>query len=235
MFERLQHILNTAQTHWSADPAARGAAKMTAGAILVVEGVFGAIRGGRKGGGGLLGGILGVGAGAMFMWLGSWMTPGYEDAVLVEGRIVDVREGESDGRAAYSAVFKYQANGADYEFVSSMSSSSRPTIGEVVQIAYSAQEPRNAYRADGIDGNFHLIFLGVGALIALLASLNLLVSLGLLAFGTWVFLQGRRDRRAAGVSQGFFTDLLALAGQARSGEVRIEDTAVGIAGPMQGR
>ena len=234
MFDRVQHFFNTIQTNWSTDPAARGAAKMTAGAILAAEGLFGAIRSGRKGGGGLFGGIIGVGVGGVFMVLGQWMAPGYDDQVMVEGRITDVREGVNEGRAAYSAVYSYTVNGKSYEFTSSLSSSSRPTIGEPAQIAYSAREPRNAYRADGIDGNFHKIFFGAGALIALLAFFSVLTSLALLGFGIWLFLQGRKDRLSAGASQGFFADLFALAGKARNGEVKIEETAAGIPGASQG-
>jgi hypothetical protein len=234
MFDRLQHFFNTVQTNWSTDPGARGAAKMTAGAILAAEGLFGAIRSGRKGNGGLLGGIIGIGVGAVFMTLGHWMAPGYDDEILIEGRIIDVRAGESDGRAVYSAVYTYAVGATQYEFISSMSSSSRPTIGESVQIAYSAREPRNAYRADGIDGNFHNIFFGAGALIALLASFSAVTSVLLLAFGVWLFLQGRKERRAAGVSPGFLADLLALARKARAGAVNIEATAAGIPGASQG-
>lgn len=49
--KRIRHFLNTIQTSWSEDPAARGAAKMTAGAILVGEGLFGVARRVVSGGG----------------------------------------------------------------------------------------------------------------------------------------------------------------------------------------
>jgi hypothetical protein len=235
MLERLQHFANTLKTNWSSDPAARGAAKMMAGAVLAAEGLFGVIRGsGKKGSGGLLGGLAGVLFGAVFMAVGHWMAPGYDDQRIVDGRIADVREQRSDGRTMYAGVYVYTVDGKDYEFVSSVTSSSRPTIGEPVRIAYSAREPRNAYRADGLDGNFHRIFFGLGVLVAVLSFFSVLVSLALIGFGVWLFLQGREDRRAAGAAQGFLADLLALAGKARAGEIRIEDTAAGTAGPSQG-
>jgi hypothetical protein len=235
MFDRLKHLFNTLSTQWSTDPAARGAAKMAAGAILVVEGLFGTIRsGGGRGSGGLVGGLVGVVVGVVFMGLGQWMTPGFEDGTLVEGRIVDVREGFSDGRASYSAVFAYSVDGQEYQFTSSSSSGSRPVLGEIVQIVHSAAEPRNAYRADGIDGNMHRIFFGMGGIVAVLAFFSLIVSLGLLGIGIWLFRTGRAERRSAGVSQGFMADLLSLAGRARSGEIKIHETAAGIAGASQG-
>lgn len=234
MLDRLRHLFNTVQTNWSADPAARGAAKMTAGAVLAAEGLFGAIRSGGKGNGGLLGGMIGVGLGAVFVVLGYWMTPGYDDEIRIDGQVIDVRVGENEGRAVYSPVYAYTVDGTDYEFISSVSSSSRPTIGESVQIAYSAREPRNAYRADGIDGNFHNIFLGVGALIVVLAFGSLVTSVVLLGFGAWLFLEGRKDRASAGASRGFLADLSALARKARAGEVDIEATAAGVRGASQG-
>ncbi|MGA0840785.1 MAG: DUF3592 domain-containing protein [Pseudomonadales bacterium] len=235
VLERLHHFINALQTHWSTDPGARGAAKMTAGAILAAEGLFGAIRSGRNGKGGLLGGVIGIGFGAVFMILGQWMAPGYDDEVLVEGRIIDVRSGESEGGAVYSPVYSYAVDGTQHEFISSIRSSSRPTIGESVTIAYSAREPRNAYRADGIEGHFHTIFFGTGALIALLAFFSLVTSVLLLTFGVWLFLQGRKDRMSASVSRGFLADLAALTRSVRAGEVNIQATAVGVRGASQGQ
>lgn len=236
MFDRLQHFFNTIKTNWSDDPAARGAAKMTAGAVLFAEGMFGTIRSvGSKGSGGLIGGLVGIVAGGVFIVMSQWMTPGFEDQVLTEGQIVDMREGYSDGRVNYSPVYAFTAADREYEFTSSISSSSRPVLGERVQIAYSVSDPRNAYRADGIDGNFHNIFFGAGVLIVVLSVLSVLISIALIAFGIWLFLQGRNDRRSAGATQGFFTDLFSLASKARQGEVKIEETAAGIAGASQGK
>lgn len=235
MIERLQHFINTLQTNWSGDPAARGAAKMTAGAILVAEGLFGAIRNvGSKSTGGLLGGIIGVVFGIVFMVVGSWVAPSYEDVAVVEGRIVDVEQSSTDGKTMYAAVYEYSAAGTEYRFTSGITSSSRPTIGDTVEIGYSLADPRNAHRADGIDGKFHMIFYGVGALIVLLSAFSLLLSIALIAFGIYLFKSGRLDRMSAGKSEGFLKDLISLAQDVRAGRVDISKTAPGQAGYAQG-
>lgn len=235
MIERLRHVINTLQTNWSGDPAARGAAKMTAGAILVAEGLFGAIRSARsKSTGGLLGGILGVVFGIVFMAVGSWVAPSYDDVAVVEGRIVDVEQSSADGRTMYAPVYAYTVAGTEYRLTSGITSSSRPTIGDAVQIGYSLAEPRNAHRADGIDGKFHLIFYGAGALIVLLSAFSLLLSVALVALGIYLFQSGRRDRMSAGRSEGFLADLISLARDARAGRVDISRTAPGQAGGAQG-
>jgi hypothetical protein len=235
VFDRMQHLFNALSTQWASDPAARGAAKMTAGVILMVEGLFGPLRGGgTKGSGGLVGGIVGVVVGVIFIGLGQWMTPHFEDGILVEGQIVDVREGVSEGRASYSAVYAYSVGGEEFRFTSSSSSSSRPILGDPAQIVYSAREPRNAYRADGVDGHMPKIFMGLGGLVAVLASFSLIVSIVLLSIGIWLFRSGRRDRQSAGESGGFWADFISLAGRARRGDIRVHETAVGIQGPSQG-
>ena len=44
MFHRIQHFFNATTTSRSEDPGARGAAKLSAGGMLVVEGIFGVVR-----------------------------------------------------------------------------------------------------------------------------------------------------------------------------------------------
>tara|TARA_R100000900_G_scaffold146543_1_gene137642 strand:+ start:24992 stop:25948 length:957 start_codon:yes stop_codon:yes gene_type:complete len=240
MLARIKHFFNTVSTNWSEDPAARGAAKMTAGAVLVAEGLFGTLRGvasaGKKKKGGLLGGLFGVIFGAVFMGFGGLMSPDeLADPVEVQGSIVDVESGrDSDGQTMYSAVYRYTVNGEDYTFTSGVRSSGRPTIGKPVDIVYSASQPANAYRTDGLDGNFHLIFQGAGLLVLVLSLFSLLVSIALIALGVWLFLQGRKDRQEAGSSQGFFADLMSLAQRAREGGVDVEQTAAGQKGRSQG-
>lgn len=240
MLQRIKHFMNTVSTNWSGDPAARGAAKMTAGAVLVAEGLFGTIRGvtdGRKGKkGGLFGGIFGVVFGVIFMGAGNLMAPDeLPDGVETQGTIVEVEEGRnSDGETMYAPRYSYTVDGEEYQFTASVRSSSRPTIGKPVEILYSASNPANAYRTDGIDGKFHLIFIGAGGLVVLLSLFSLLVSVALIAFGVWLFIGGRRDRREAGVTNGFFSDLISLAQRARAGAVDIEQTAAGQKGRGQG-
>lgn len=240
MLSRIKHFFNTVSTNWSEDPAARGAAKMTAGAVLVAEGLFGTLRGaassGKKKSGGLMGGLFGVLFGAIFMGVGGLASPDdIADPVEIQGTIVDVETSRgSEGKTMYSPVYRYTVNGQEYTFTSGVSSGGRPTIGKSVDIVYSASEPANAYRTDGIDGNFHLIFWGSGLLVLLLSLFSLLISIALIAFGAWLFVEGRKDRREAGSDNGFFADLMSLAQRARSGDVDVEQTAAGQKGRGQG-
>lgn len=240
MLERVKHFFNTVSTNWSEDPAARGAAKMTAGAVLVAEGLFGTLRGAassdKKKSGGLMGGFLGVVFGAIFMGVGGLASPDeIPDPVEIQGTIIDVESGRgSEGKTMYTPVYQYTVDGRDYRFSSPVSSGGRPTLGKSVDIVYSASQPANAYRTDGADGNFHLIFWGSGLLVLLLSLFSLVVSLALIGFGAWLFLDGRRDRREAGSSKGFFADLMSLAQRAREGGVDIGQTAAGQKGRGQG-
>jgi hypothetical protein len=237
--QRIRHFFNTLQTNWSEDPAARGAAKMTAGAILVAEGLFGVTQQVTRRGrsmGGLLGGFFGLILGLVFMGLGLWMSPSIpEDEIVVEGRIVDVETSRNDeGQSMYSPVYSYVVDGNEYLFTAAVRSSSRPSIGKTVKIGYSESEPLNARSIGGIDGNFHWIFIGSGAFVTLLSFFGLLVSVVLIVFGIILFRGGRADRAAAGVKSGFFSDLMSLAQRSRIGELDIARTAVGQKGPSQG-
>lgn len=73
-----------------------------------------------------------------------------------------------------------------------------------MKIIYSAAEPRNAYRADGVDGWFYWIFLGSGIFLAAWASISLVVSLMLIAGGVYLFRSGRKDRFSIEEQSNFF-------------------------------
>lgn len=106
----------------------------------------------------------------------------------------------TDGETTYTPVYSYTVDGREYRFNSSVRSSGRPTIGQPVDIMYSASIPENAHRTDGIDGYFPLIFFGAGALVFLLSLFSLLISLALIVFGIYLFIRGCRDRRDAGAT-----------------------------------
>jgi hypothetical protein len=242
--KRIRHFLNTLQTNWSEDPAARGAAKMTAGAVLVAEGLFGVIRRGvsrvggrrRKGKGGLLGGIIGVVIGIVFIVVGSAMGPTeLPDEVSTQGVISDVETSRNDeGNTMYSPVYSFEVDGREYSFGSSMRSSSRPTIGQQVDIAYSASNPENARRTDGLESRIHWAFIGSGIFVLLMSLVSLAISIALIVFGIMLFRSGRADRKSAGETGSFLSDLMSIAQRASSGEIDIDRTAVGQAGSAQG-
>lgn len=115
-----------------------------------------------------------------------------------------------------------------------MRSSSRPTIGQQVEIAYSAAEPRNARRTDGLESKVHWIFFGAGLLVVVTSLFSLLISVALIVVGIMLFRNGRADRKSAGETGGFFADLMSIARKASSGEIDVDQTAVGQKGGSQG-
>lgn len=248
MFARLQHFFNTLRTNWSEDPAARGAAKMTAGVVLLVEGLFGVVRGGRRrvrrggrsGGrsiGGLVGGVLGIVMGVVFFNIGGFVAPSPpDDAIETTGTITNmVSSRNSDGQRMYSPVIEFEANdGRTHEFTPGMRSSSRPTIGAEVGVVYSEADPDNVHRTDGIEAWIPWAFKGAGIFIILSSLVSLAISIALIVFGIILFRQGRADRLSAGTSGGFFSDLFSLVGQARSQGIDVAATAAGQPGGSQG-
>ncbi len=242
--QRIRHFLNTLQTNWSEDPASRGAAKMTAGAVLVAEGLFGIARRalsrgrgrGRRGRGGLLGGVIGLVIGIVFIVIGAAMAPDApDDEVAVTGRIVEVETSRNnDGETRFSPIYSYQVEGREYRLHSAMRSSVRPQIGSEVRIGYSAANPENARRTDGLESRVHWLFAGAGIILLAVSLVSLAISIALIVFGIMLFRSGRADRRAAGEPSGFISDLVSLASRAGRGEIDVEQTAAGRRGDSQG-
>ncbi|TVQ30990.1 MAG: DUF3592 domain-containing protein [Wenzhouxiangella sp.] len=243
--KRIRHFFNALQTNWSEDPAARGAAKMTAGAVLVAEGVFGlgrrAMRGrrgrsGKRGKGGLIGGVIGLVVGGAVMIVGFGMAPSpYPDERSAQGEIVSVETTRnSEGETRFRAVYGFEVDGRTYRFPSRMTTNIRPTQGDTVAVAYSASNPEQARRTDGWGQRLHWLFIGGGLLVLLSSLFSLAISIALIVLGIMLFRSGRTDRQSAGESGGFISDLMSLASRASSGEIDVEQTAAGQAGASQG-
>ena len=245
MLQRLSHLTNTIQTNWSEDPAARAAAKQAAGAVLVAEGVTGTIRRGagnlgrrasgrdtNRGRGGLIGGIMGMVMGAIFMVVGSFLSPP-DDLIEVPGEISAVIETtNSDGDRAYRPEFVYEVDGRIYEATSNVTSSSRPAVGTSVTIGYPPQDPAAGQRVDGIEGSFHRIFFWAGAFVFVTSLGSLVISIALIVVGIKLFRDGRKERREAGSEQGLFADLMSIVRQ--RDQLDPELTAAGVSGAGQG-
>ena len=243
--KRIRHFFNALQTNWSEDPAARGAAKMTAGAVLVAEGVFGlgrrAMRGrrgssGKRGKGGLIGGVIGLVVGIGVIVVGFGMAPSsYPDERSTTGEIVSVETSRNnEGETRFRAVYGFEVDGRSYQFPSRMRSNIRPTQGETVAIAYSASNPEQARRTDGWGNRLHWAFIGGGFLVLLTSLFSLAISIALIVLGIMLFRSGRADRQSAGETGSFISDLMSLASRASSGEIDVEQTAVGQPGASQG-
>lgn len=196
---------------------------MTMGGAMVAEGLFGVVRGG-SGGTSLLGSFAIIIGGIVFTLVGVFMKPtDYPDATQVQGQVSDiVSTRDSDGGRAYRSVYSYDVNGKTYTFQSPSTSSSRATIGSPIKIVYSASEPRNAYRADGMDGWMHNVMLGCGILLLVWGVWALTISIALVVIGIWLFRNGRKDRASAGSETGFIQDLISFVSNSRKGEAEVQ-------------
>lgn len=102
----------------------------------------------------------------------------YDNGISTTGTISDIHKGTGrDGKTYYTAVYEFTtADGRTVTFEDPSSGSSRPTMGDKVEISYLLADPEGARRIPGVDW-FAWLFLGVGVLIALLGLVILLASL----------------------------------------------------------
>lgn len=221
MFNIITAKFASLRSKWATNPGMRGSTKMVLGAALLAEGLFGIARGPRNGTS-LFGSIMLTLGAVVFLWVGNWILPeSFADAVQVQGEVSQLGQmRDSDGKRAYQPVYSYVVDGKTYTITSALTTGGRPTLGSTVEIIYSAAEPRNAYRKDGMDGYFPWIFIGSGVILALWAATSLIISLILIVVGLRLFLSGRKDRQAneaenPDASAGFFQDLIALVTEAR--------------------
>lgn len=194
----------------SKDRNTRSATKQAAGAAMVADGLFGLenpLDGKEK--------RVGIG-GALFMALFGlvFMVGGYlvgqsmfqadDGDVVVTGVIVDVTEStrRRDGRTSttYSPVVSYAdpATGESYEVSTGWSSSSRPTIGDDVEVAFPPDNPAAGKILSRTGSWITWGVVALGAIIFLVGIGKFLVRLVTIGFGVKLFLDGRRERQVAG-------------------------------------
>ncbi|QOC21093.1 DUF3592 domain-containing protein [Wenzhouxiangella sp. AB-CW3] len=248
---RIQHLTNTLGTAWADEPTVRGTAKMAAGAVLIFVGLFGmsplTSKSRKKGkkkrkrkNKGMMGGILGnmilLAAAGLFLvatitlWPETW-----DDQVETDGQVADYQSGTgSDGRPIYRPLYRFEADGVEYGFASPVRTNVQPEVGAEVRIAYSASDPEQARRIDGVDGIAHWLFFGVSMLLLLLGGGALSISLVLVGFGIWLFREGRRDLDKPADPEASMQDLRSTFSRIRSGEIDIENTAAGQSGTAGG-
>jgi hypothetical protein len=75
-----------------------------------------------------------------------------------------------------------------------------------VRIACSAQDPGEAHREDGLEGNLHLGAYAVGALTIVISLLGLLMSIALVFAGVLLIRAGQADRSEGQSSLGLWRD-----------------------------
>jgi hypothetical protein len=243
MMTRFRHLQNTLQTNWSDDPALRGAAKIAAGTVLIIEALFGPIRaakaraaGNTRPVSGITGNLLGVLVGLALLIVPALATDDAGSELLeVPGIVSGVFEShDPDGEVLYGAIYTYEVDRQTFEIRSSSRSSTRPIPGTEVTIGYPETDPEGGRRVDGIEGNLLLILQGIGALVLLAALMSLAISVALVVVGLRLLRAGRRDRSAVEDSAGVIADLVRLVRTADRATLDIPATAAGVPGPGQG-
>lgn len=221
---KLSHLLETTRRSWDGDPASRGAAKMTAGAALFAEGLFGGVSrlsdkanplDRKKSKGGLFGNLFLIAFGAVFVVIGTWAgnQASVADPMTTDGRVVDVDVVRMDDGSGYQATYEYEVAGETYRVRSNMTSSNKPRMGSTKEVTYSASDPEVSQVTGGLEGMFHWIFIGAGGLVALAGLWGFLLGLVMIVFGAKLFFDGRKERASVGADKtrdGFFTDLMDL-------------------------
>lgn len=230
MFDRLLHLWSVMQRSWTDDPSARGAAKMTIGAILVFEGFFGKVRqvssGKSKGKGGIMGAVIGVVVGVALLYAGSnFLASDLESPEVTIGHVTQhIPAGKSDsGSQMYREVFAYTVDGKEYTLRSSSSSTKPSRLDSQVEIKYSSINPANAHRNDGVEGAFHkhinTAIKGLGWFVLITSVLSLIISVVIIWVGVKVFLSGVKDRKVSGQQTNFVSDLLSIFSKIKSGDI----------------
>lgn len=202
------------------DPATRATWKMTLGAALVAEGLFGVMSrmsdhlnpfDRRGSAAGLPSAMFAVMVGAIFVVGGMVAAPNIpDDELRVTGTIYGGENYRNDdGQTMYRSAYTYTDNtGTDHRFTGGFGSSSPPNVGADVEIGYSAAQPNNARRIGGLDGHFHLIFIAVGAIVGLAGLWGAAISIALIAVGMSLFRTGRAERHDSGTTDSVAHDLL---------------------------
>ncbi|RKN15686.1 DUF3592 domain-containing protein [Micromonospora musae] len=174
------------------------AARTAAGATLVADGLVGIdVPGGRRRTG-IVGSLVVVAVGLLFVGLGWWWHgqhqpyPDGTSATATVTRITTSRD--SDGRTMYSRVLTFTAsNNQPVEFTEPESSTNRPTIGSTATVSYRPQDPGSARVIPETDW-IPYGMIALGALAALIGAVTFLVRLVTLVAGIYLLASAARRR-----------------------------------------
>lgn len=199
---RIHPLLGALRDCWADDPAGRGAAKVLAGGALILVGAV-------TGFGGVSGVLIGVVVGGALLLAGRYLQPPeYPDQCTTQGWVAEAIElPQESGPLRYRPVYAFEAAGREHQVPARIRARQPPTPGEPVGIAYSAANPSNAHRADGLEGNLHRIAYAIGGGALLISLLSLAVSLAMVIAGFVLWRSGSAERMAAPQAQGLLHDL----------------------------
>ena len=172
-----------------------------AGAALIADGLVGIDNplSGRKRAG-LFGSMAGMFIGVLFVVIGLlWLRPTVGDNwVTTTAAATDVQVSlDSKGSQTYSATYTYSDKaGVKHTIASTMSTGSRMSVGDTVDVAYDPNKPADASITSGLQGKAWMIFAGLGAILAVVSTLTLIMRVLTLWAGIALFLKGRKVAKA---------------------------------------
>ena len=171
-------------------------ATQAAGAAMVLDGLVGIdnpLTGRQRAGifGSLVAAAIGVGVVVLALTL---VKPNIGPGYVRTTAVVDhYNTSLNAGKTEYTAVYVFtDQNQVRREVTSSISSTSRPTIGATQVVAYDPEQPENAVITSGIEGNMWKIMAGIGALFAVLGLGTFVVRAVTLGVGVGLLLKSRR-------------------------------------------
>ena len=173
-------------------------ATQVAGAALVLDGLVGIdnpLTGRQRAGvfGALVAALVGVGVIVLALTVVKpTVGPGY---LHTTATVDHYNTSLTNGKTEYTAVYSYlDRNAVRHELVSSMSSSSRPTIGSVQSVAYDPEHPDNAVITSGFEGNMWKYMVGFGALFVVVGLGTFIVRVVTLGVGIGLLLKSRKKK-----------------------------------------
>jgi hypothetical protein len=174
-------------------------ATQAAGAAMVLDGLVGIdnpLSGRQRAGifGGLVAMVVGVAIIVMAITVVKPnVGPGY---LRVVATVDHYNTSVNSGKTEYTAVYSFMdRNLVTHELVSSMSSSTRPTIGSIATVAYDPEHPENAVVTSGFEGNMWKFMIGFGALFALIGFGTFIVRAVTLGVGVGLLLRSRKKKK----------------------------------------
>ena len=187
----LQDTVNEVKEH-------KTGATQVAGAAMVLDGLVGIdnpLSGRQRAGifGALVAAAVGMGVIVMALTLVKPnVGPGY---LRVPATVDHYLTSTSSGKTEYTAVYTYlDRNLVTHELTSSMSSTSKPTLGSVATVAYDPEQPENAVVTSGFEGNMWKFMVGFGALFVVLGTGTFIVRLITLGVGIGLLVKSRKKK-----------------------------------------
>jgi hypothetical protein len=234
LFAKARELIDSARSmvaeHDAADPHTAGRVRQVVGGTLVADGLIGLENplNARKSRPGVLGALFLLGFGGLFVGVGLWISSsGADTDATTQGVVTDVQRQHRSGSGSSTTcrlTAEFTVDGRRYVAGSPVSSGGNcdEATGSPIEVRYDSANPAEA-EVGARPLWFGMIFVVVGALIALAGLVTFLVRAFCIVFGARLYLTGSRMVRESppgigetGVVEEVRTRLLALMNSGQS-------------------